>query len=57
MAPLGNTLSILRPPDRSTPPIQTQWNEDLVKNMHNVLGEMAQQIAAQQITGTVMLWE
>ncbi len=43
---LGNTLNILRPPERSTPPIQTSWNDDLVKNMHDVLGRISQQITA-----------
>ena len=52
---LGNTLNILRPPDRSTPPIQTGWNEDLVKNLHNVLGEMSQQITATSSVSTASL--
>lgn len=43
---LGNTLNILRPPEQATMSVQTGWNEDLVKNMHKVLGELAQQITA-----------
>ncbi len=42
---LGNTLNILRPPARAIIPVQTRWNEDLVKNMHDVLGRMSQQIS------------
>ncbi len=41
---LGSTLNILRPPDRATIPVQTGWNEALVKNMHDVLGRLQQQI-------------
>ena len=48
---LGNTLSILRPPDHSTPPIQTGWNAALVRNMHMVLGDLAQQITSQVFGG------
>ena len=48
---LGNTLNILRPPGVATTPVQTGWNEDLVKNMHNVLGEMSQQITSQIFGG------
>ena len=48
---LGNTLPILRPPDRSTPAIQTGWNEDLIRNMHDVLGRLSQQLTAQTFGG------
>lgn len=47
---LGNTLQILRPPERSTPAIQTVWNDELIKNMHDVLSRMSQQITAVTIS-------
>ncbi len=52
---LGNTLNILRPPGKATVPVQTGWNEDLVKNMHEVLGRMSQQISATTTVSNVAL--
>ncbi len=52
---LGNTLNILRPPEQATRPVQTKWNEDLVKNMHDVLGRLQQQVSAITSVSTATL--
>ena len=39
-----NTLAIVRPPSRVTPSIQAAWNRELVRNLHDLLGQLSQQM-------------
>lgn len=49
---LPGTLSLIRPPEKSSPAIQMRWNEDLIRNLHGLLASLAHQTSTAAVTST-----